>query len=103
MKCKMDTKKPLDESKKKELIEMKSEVNKKNIELNLDQKLLEVKWIRIELSKLMKSIDKETYSIREMDTEEAKSVGVLDYINLLEKQKNKIDSNIQQINWANEI
>src|SRR3989338_8159762 len=41
---------------KKEIVEGKNQINKKNVESGIDKKLAEIKYMRIELSMLMKLI-----------------------------------------------
>ena len=46
---------------KKEIIEGKNKVNSKNLEIGIDKKLAEMKYLRIELSKLMSLIKRDSY------------------------------------------
>lgn len=84
---------------KNDLIEKKSIVNKKNIELGIDKKILAVKWARIELAQLMKFLKKEDYGFSSTKIEELEETGVMDLIKELETKKHKIDSEIQNVNF----
>lgn len=88
---------------KKRLIDMKAEVNKKNIELGLDKKLLEIKYLRIELSKLMQNITPDRYSMLSRSKKDFEDLGLFDLIKELEQKKLKLDSEVQNVNFRTEI
>ena len=85
---------------KSRLMQLKSEVNKKNVELGLDKKILELKWMRIELASLMKIVKKDYGS---PDTDHLKEIGLMDLIKSLEANKIKIDSELQNANFRTEL
>ena len=82
-----------------EILTAKNQINKKNLANGIDSKLLEIKYIRLELSRLMKFIGKRDYLSNS-------SKDSLDYNNMikqLEDRKSKLDSEIQFINWNTEF
>lgn len=80
-------------------------VNRQNIANGIDEKLQTIKYIRIELSKLMKFVQagKHSYIHHNLDTETRIALNIDDQIKLLEKQKAALDAEIQSSNWTNEI
>lgn len=90
---------------KKQLLDLKHKVNQKNIELGIDNKILEVKWLRIELSKLMIYITKKNYfsGSGDLSTEHLEKIGLLDTIKGLEDKKRKLDADIQSINQREKL
>jgi len=92
------------ESLKQSIIDGRNDVNKKNIELGVDKKLIEFKHIKIELSKLMSLVkSNHMFSSYEVDINIFEELKVNDKIKALEKRKAKIDSEIQQINWNTDL
>jgi hypothetical protein len=88
------------ESVKNKVIENKLLLMKKNEELGLNEKIIKLKMIRIELSKLMELSDTNDYfssRVSETATEELK---LADKIKALEDEKRKLDTEIQGINWS---
>jgi len=89
---------------REQLFKLKHAVNQKNLEVELDTKILEIKWARVELSKLMKHITRKSiYSSLETDSDYLDEIGVLDMIKDLETKKKKIDAEIQGINHSTNI
>lgn len=88
---------------KKRLIDMKAIVNKKNIELGLDKKLLEIKYLRIELAKLMEHIKTDRYSVLSRSKKDIEDLGIQTLIKELEQKKLKLDSEVQNINFRTEL
>ena len=84
------------------LINLKNEVNKKNVELGLDKKILEIKWLRIELAALMKIIKTEGF-LRSKDKDHLNELGIMDLIKKMEAKKIELDSYIQNINFKTEL
>ena len=87
------------------LIAGKNVLNTKNIELGLDIKLIEMKYLRLELSKLMKMIKSEiSWSSKlDVDVDVIDALGLNERIHDLEKRKVKLDSEIQITNWTTEL
>jgi hypothetical protein len=88
------------EATKNKIIENKLLLMKKNEELGLNEKIIKLKMIRIELSKLMELSDTNDYfssRVSETATEELK---LADKIKALEDEKRKLDTEIQGINWS---
>ena len=88
---------------KKEIVEAKNKINKKNVESNVDLKLAEMKYLRLELSKLMNLIKKSSYSENLIDIDAWEELGLADRIKELEAKKSKLDAEIQSINWSTEL
>lgn len=84
-----------------EIIAAKNEVNKLNIQNGMDKYLIELKYLRIELSKLMKA-GKKGY-LRETSVDELEELGIPERIKTLEAKKNKIEATVQFSNWTKEI
>lgn len=88
---------------KKEIVEAKNKINKKNVESNVDLKLAEMKYLRLELSKLMNLIKKSSYSENLIDMDAWEGLGLANRIKELEAKKSKLDEEIQSINWSTEV
>mgnify|MGYP001576438805 CR=1 FL=1 len=88
---------------KKEIVEAKNKINKKNVESNVDLKLAEMKYLRLELSKLMNLIKKSSYSENLIDMDAWEELGLANRIKELEAKKSKLDAEIQSINWSIEV
>jgi len=87
-----------------EIVEGKNQLNKKNVELNIDKKLAELKFIRLELSKIMGVIKKDRFGLSgSLDIDVFEQLGLPDRIKELEARKAKLDNTIQQINWLTEL
>ena len=86
----------------KEIVEGKNRLNKKNVEIGIDRKLAEIKYLRIELSKLMKLAKASSYS-ESFDADVFEQLGLSVKIKELEEQKQKLDNEIQKTNWSVEI
>lgn len=87
---------------KSRLLQLKTEVNKKNVELGLDKMILELKWMRIELAALMKIVTKESYGFSN-DIDHLKEIGLMDLIKSLEAKKIELDSELQNANFRTEL
>ncbi len=89
----------------KKIIGGRNQVNKKNIKSGLDMKLIEMKFLRLELSKLMGLIKKDDFMSRglNIDIDVWEELGISDRISLLEKRKSKLDAEIQHSNWSNDL
>lgn len=86
----------------KEVIEGKNAVNKRNVEIGIDKKLAEMKYLRIELSKLMNLIKRgRIFDSFDADVFEELGLGVK--IKELEEQKQKLDNEIQKTNWSTDL
>ena len=88
---------------KKEIVEAKNKINKKNVESNIDLKLAEMKYLRLELSKLMNLIKKSSYAENLIDIDAWEELGLANRIKELEAKKSKLDAEIQSINWSTDI
>lgn len=87
------------------IIDGRNQVNKKNIESGLDKKLIQMKFLRLELSKLMALIKKEGFMARGLDIniDIWDELGISDRITELETKKFKLDAEIQQANWSSDL
>ena len=85
-----------------DIVESKNKINKKNVEIGIDRKLAEIKYLRIELSKLMKLAKVSSYS-DSFDADVFEQLGLSVKIKELEEQKQKLDSEIQKTNWSIEL
>ena len=85
-----------------EVVEGKNAVNKKNVEIGIDKKLAEMKYIRIGLSKLMSIIKNGRY-LATFDADAFEEFGLAVKIKELEEQKQKLDNEIQKSNWSIEV
>ena len=85
-----------------DIVESKNKINKKNVEIGIDRKLAEIKYLRIELSKLMKLAKVSSYS-DSFDADVFEQLGLSVKIKELEEQKQKLDNEIQKTNWSVEI
>lgn len=85
-----------------ELIILKVKINKKNAEVGLDEKLQRMKYIRIELSKIMNALkkNKHSYSDKRLDVETREGLSLDKRIKTLEVQKASLDAEIQALNWS---
>lgn len=90
---------------KSEIIEGKNAINKLNIKNDIDKQLLEVKYLKLELSRLMKSIKTDGYSFMKssLDTDVYEVLGMNERIKELEKRKGKISAAIQNANWSTDV
>ena len=86
----------------KDIIEGKNAVNKKNVEIGIDKKLAEMKYLRIDLSKLMALIKNGRY-FTPLDSDIFEELGLAVKIKELEEQKQKLDNEIQKSNWSIEV
>ncbi|GEM_PF-3577290 len=86
----------------KDIVEGKNQLNKKNVEIGIDRKLAEIKYLRIELSKLMRLAKAGSYS-DSFDADVFEQLGLSVKIKELEEQKQKLDSEIQKTNWSIEL
>ena len=86
----------------KDIVEGKNQLNKKNVEIGIDKKLAEIKYLRIELSKLMRLAKVSSYS-DSFDADVFEQLGLSVKIKELEEQKQKLDSEIQKTNWSIEL
>jgi hypothetical protein len=87
---------------KQRIIDHKVLLMARNHELGLNEKIIKLKMIRIELSKLMGLVDTDRYflSTSALDTV-VDDLKINDKIKNLEAEKRKIDAEIQAINWNN--
>ena len=85
-----------------DIVEAKNLVNRKNVETGIDKKLAEIKYLRIELSKLMRLAKVSSYS-DSFDADVFEQLGLSVKIKELEEQKQKLDSEIQKTNWSIEL
>ncbi len=88
---------------KRDIIESKNNINKKNVEKGVDRKLAEMKYLRLELSKLMNLIKKDSYLDKFIDIDLWEEVGLEKRIKELETKKSKLDSEIQKVNWSTDV
>ncbi|MBI1935464.1 hypothetical protein HYS31_03405 [Candidatus Woesearchaeota archaeon] len=86
----------------KDIVEGKNQLNKKNVEIGIDRKLVEIKYLRIELSKLMRLAKVSSYS-DSLDSDVFEELGISAKIKEFEEKKQKIDSEIQKANWSIEL
>ena len=85
-----------------DIVEGKNKINKKNVEIGIDRKLAEIKYLRIELSKLMRLAKVSSYS-DSFDADVFEQLGLSVKIKELEEQKQKLDNEIQKTNWSVEV
>ncbi len=88
------------------VMEGKNAINRKNIELGVDKKLLKMKYIRIELSKLMRMLKNDTiYNFRasSISLDDPCNTLISEKIKVYEGKKAKLDSEIQSLNWQTEL
>jgi len=88
------------------IIARKVTINRKNCEVGLDIKLQEMKYLRIELSKLMNNLKRggrRRLYMDEMDVTTRLTLGLDDKITVLESKKSKLDHEIQSLNWGTEL
>jgi len=84
------------------LIDYKVRLNKRNVELGIDVKLQQMKLLRLELSKLMGMLKGKRYhDALSQDTIEALDLN--NRIKELERDKGKLDAEIQSLNWSNDL
>jgi hypothetical protein len=76
-------------------------INEKNIESEIDQKLLTMKFIRLELASLNK-LREEKYFIS-LDVEKIKETGIEKRLEKIEEEKRKLDCSIEHLNYTNNI
>jgi|SRR3989338_2765884 len=86
----------------KDVIEGKNHVNRKNVEIGIDKKLAEIKYLRIELSKLMNLI-KRGRIFDSFDADVFEELDLSAKIKELEEQKQKLDNEIQKTNWSTDL
>ncbi|HEY4520226.1 MAG TPA: hypothetical protein VJJ72_00255 [Candidatus Paceibacterota bacterium] len=86
----------------KDIIEGKNTVNRKNVEIGIDKKLAEMKYLRIELSKLMRLVKSGRY-IEAFDSDIFEELGLAAKIKEFEEHKQKLDNDIQKTNWSTEL
>jgi len=87
---------------KEEIRHSKNQINAKNIEIGLDKKLISLKYVRLELARLMKLAKGDRYQ-GDIDFDEKEQLGIFSRVKKLESQKTKLDSEIQQLNWSTEL
>ena len=88
---------------KNEIIESKNKINKKNVKNGVDRKLAEMKYLRLELSKLMNLIKKESYLDKFIDIDLWEELGLANRIKELETKKSRLDGEIQKVNWSTDV
>jgi hypothetical protein len=88
-------------SMRQEIILRKVKLMKRNQDLGLNDKIIRLKMIRIELSKLMELNKSESYFETPESTLE--DLNISNRIKLLENDKRALDAEIQAINWTSEI
>ena len=84
------------EALQKDIIESKNSINQRNITNGVDKKLLEIKYLRLELSRIMeltKNLEYYSKSIK---------IDYNDIIIKLEDRKSKLDAEVQFLNWTTE-
>ncbi len=80
------------------LFDIKTKINNLNVEKGIDIKLLKVKWMRIELAKLMELSKSHSYLTDQTSFEKMDELAITDKILDLENKKQKLDSEIQNMN-----
>jgi hypothetical protein len=88
---------------KEHIIQGRNNLNKKNVTIGVDKKLIEMKFLRLELSKLMNLIKKSSYSLEGIDLDIWDKLGINEQINELEQSKRRLDAEIQTVNWSNDL
>ena len=81
-----------------DIISDKNKINNLNIKAGIDKKILEIKYIRIELSRIMKLLSEYSY-----DPEVGSFLSIEENIKQLENDKSRIDAEIQHFNWSTEL
>lgn len=91
---------------REKLVISKNLVNRRNLDVGLDKMLIEVKYLRLELARLMNLVKTDRYSFGRafgIDVEAYDTLGIADRIKKLEHERNKLDAQIQFINWSKEL
>ena len=89
---------------KTEIIGNKLLLMKKNEELGLNEKIINLKMIRIELSKLMELITNKSYIFSDETSDSIiEELKLNERVKELEDEKRKLDAEIQTTNWNNSI
>jgi hypothetical protein len=89
---------------KTEIIGNKLLLMKKNEELGLNEKIINLKMIRIELSKLMELITNKSYIFSDETSDSIiEELKLNERVKELEDEKRKLDAEIQATNWNNSI
>jgi hypothetical protein len=89
---------------KERIIENKLILMKKNEELGLNEKIIKIKMIRIELSKLMELVTNKSYIFSdELVDSIVDELELNERITELEDEKRKLDAEIQAINWNSSV
>lgn len=84
-----------------EIIEGKSALNKINVEKGIDKLLLQIKYDRIELSKLMRLAIPSSY--RSVDIDSVDKLGINKRLKEVEARKNALDAEVQHLNWTHDV
>jgi hypothetical protein len=89
----------------KEIVKMKIAVNQKNVVCGIDRYLQDIKYIRIELSRIMKYVAASRGGYRDSTIDDGlrEKLGIDDYIKHLESKKATLDAKIQALNWQTEL
>ena len=90
---------------KAKIIDGRNQINKKNVANGMDRKLIEMKFLRLELSKLMALIKGDSYLSRglSINIDVWEELGISARISELEKKKSKLDAEIQHSNWSQDL
>jgi hypothetical protein len=86
----------------KEYLDLAHKINIQNLELELDKKLLEMKFIRLELSSLDR-LRKSGYVEEISDLERIDMLKIDQRLELIEEKKRRLDNTLQQLNHTNEV
>ena len=87
-----------------EIIEAKNIINKKNVQLGIDKDLIKIKYLRIELSNLMKIMKSSSYlPSPDYDIDLCDEFELPNKVRKLEREKAKLDASIQFSNWTNDL
>ena len=85
---------------KAKFADLAHKITEKNSEISIDKKLMNMKFIRLELASLNK-IREERYD--GLDLDKLKETGIEKRLENIEEEKRKLDSQILHLNYTNEI
>ena len=85
------------------IIWYKSKQMEINVKYGLNDKIIRLKMIRIELSKLMELVKGDRYMYDRVGDKAAERLGVYGKIDALEIEKRKLDAELQYANWQIDV
>ncbi len=86
------------------LLNLKNSINRRNVEVGIDLKLQKMKYLRIQLSRLMALLKSGSrFSDNGLSDDLRAALNINNKIKELEREKSKLDSEIQQLNWTTSL